>query len=288
MLTIALSLGGCIGHTPEREEPSFQGESTTTGAPETTVTPPAEPLYPDVLTNPPVYRENIDEDLLTTEKDAAYLLLVNKQNPLGAEYVPTNLADIPSGIRVDKQMQMDARALEALQLMMAEMRTAGIDDTLVTSAYRSYARQDELYNGYLQHEASGISREAYACLGTYYIYTNYIEKNLDKLTLADAKSVADSYSSAPGFSEHQSGLCVDFIEEGKSELDVSFAESEAFAWLSENAYRFGFILRYPEGKEAVTGYSYEPWHYRFVGREAATEIYAWGYTLEEYLLTQGN
>jgi D-alanyl-D-alanine carboxypeptidase len=290
MLAVSLSLGGCIGWGEHKEEPSFQGESTTTRAPETTVTPPAEPLYPEVLENPPVYREDIDEDLLTTEKDLAYLLLVNKQNPLGMDYVPSNLAKIPSDIRKDEQIYLDAGALEALKLMMAEMRAEGITDTLVTSAYRSYEYQASVYNKYLIDEMKGISLYAFKYLGDSYIYTNYDMNDMNDmnvhLTLEDAKKVVDSYSSAPGFSEHQSGLCVDFIEKGKTELDETFAESEAFAWLSENAYRFGFILRYPDGKEDVTGYSYEPWHYRFVGREAATEIYAWGDTLEEYLYLQ--
>ena len=289
MLAVSLSLGGCIGWGEHKEEPSFQGESTTTRAPETTFTPPAEPLYPEVLENPPVYRDEIDETPLVTEKNAAYLLLVNKQNPLGMEYVPENLVDIPSNICVDKDLQMDARALEALKLMMAEMRTEGITDTLVTSAYRSYEYQAGVYNKYLLDEMEGISKYAFQYLGDYYLYTNYDmnDKNVH-LTREDAQRVVDSYSSAPGYSEHQSGLCVDFIEKGKSVLDETFAESEAFAWLVENAYRFGFILRYPEGKEDVTGYSYEPWHYRFVGREAATEIYAWGYTLEEYLYIQNS
>ena len=91
-----------------------------------------------------------------------------------------------------------------------------------------------------------------------------------------------SYSAYPGTSEHQTALCVDLIT-SSGKLDVNFAQTEAFAWLSQNAYRFGFILRYPEGKEEVTGYSYEPWHYRFVGREAATDIHFGGLTLETYL-----
>ena len=66
-------------------------------------------------------------------------------------------------------------------------------------------------------------------------------------------------------------------------LDESFAQNPAYAWLVENAHHFGFILRYPEGKEGITGYTYEPWHYRFVGEEAATAIYEQGITLEEYL-----
>ena len=68
-----------------------------------------------------------------------------------------------------------------------------------------------------------------------------------------------------------------------TDLDLSFENTQAFAWLSQNAYRFGYILRYPRGKEGITGYTYEPWHYRFVGREAATDIYMGKITLEEYL-----
>jgi D-alanyl-D-alanine carboxypeptidase len=77
---------------------------------------------------------------------------------------------------------------------------------------------------------------------------------------------------------------VDFITSTMgNHLTVAFANTPAFAWLSNNAYRFGFILRYPEGKENITGYTYEPWHYRFVGREAATDIHFGRITLEEYL-----
>jgi D-alanyl-D-alanine carboxypeptidase len=77
---------------------------------------------------------------------------------------------------------------------------------------------------------------------------------------------------------------VDFItSDMNNSLTVDFETKAAFAWLRENAHTFGFILRYPKGKEEITGYSYEPWHYRFVGREAATEIRAAGITLEEYL-----
>ena len=91
-----------------------------------------------------------------------------------------------------------------------------------------------------------------------------------------------SYSAEPGTSEHQTGLCLDFVT-STAMLDLTFQSTKAFAWLSQNAYRFGFILRYPADKTAVTGYSYEPWHYRFVGREAATEIHLRNLTLEELL-----
>ena len=229
------------------------------------------------------YSIPIDESLLTTGLDGAYLLLANKQWSLGERYVPADLADIPANLRVDKQMQLDARALGALQLMMAEMSLAGINNTRVTSAYRSYVRQMELYSYYLEIERSGISGDAQKHFGEFYIYTNYTSRGLDRLTEEDANAVVLSYSAYPGTSEHQSGLCVDFITDGMSDLDVSFETYEVFTWLSQNAYRFGFILRYPRGKETTTGYTYEPWHYRFVGREAATDIYFSGLTLEEYL-----
>jgi D-alanyl-D-alanine carboxypeptidase len=93
-------------------------------------------------------------------------------------------------------------------------------------------------------------------------------------------------TSAPaGKSEHHSGLCVDLVESraAQRELDETFEDTEAFAWLSQNAHKYGFILRYPKDKTDITKYSYEPWHYRFVGVYAATIIYEDNITLEEYL-----
>ena len=78
-------------------------------------------------------------------------------------------------------------------------------------------------------------------------------------------------------------LCVDLISTKNVVLDETFADNPAYAWLTENAHYFGFILRYPKGDEETTGYTYEPWHYRFVGVEAASKIYRKGLTLEEYL-----
>ena len=120
-------------------------------------------------------------------------------------------------------------------------------------------------------------------MGAEYIQQTYLSQGLDRLTEEDAIKVVLSYSALPGTSEHQSGLCVDFVDVHAGALTEAFENTEAFGWLSENAYRFGFILRYPPHKTAVTGYTYEPWHYRFVGREAATEIYFRDLTLEEFL-----
>ena len=251
-----------------------------------------EPDEPSGGGNPPVhyyestqytYPTQIDQTLLTTGLDPAYLLVANKQHALGATYEPQNLVDIPASLRVAKNMKLEARALAALALMMQEMRAVGINDVLVTSAYRTYDDQVKLFNRYLQQEASTISQDAISYFGWEYINRNYTSKGLTALTWADAEAVVRSYSAYPGTSEHQSGLCVDFITSGMSDLTEVFETTNAFAWLSQNAYRYGFILRYPKDKVEVTGYSYEPWHYRFVGREAATDIHFSGLTLEEYV-----
>ncbi|MBR2312859.1 MAG: M15 family metallopeptidase, partial [Clostridia bacterium] len=154
-----------------------------------------------------------------------------------------------------------ATTAAALKAMLLCMRAEGITDTFVTSGYRSYTYQSQLFAFYIQQEMSqnaALSRE-------------------------QATAIVERYSSRPGYSEHQSGLCVDLMTTTMGNLDESFERTEAFAWLKENAAQFGFILRYPKDKEHVTGYAYEPWHYRFVGRAAALEIAAAGITLEEYL-----
>lgn len=281
LLLACLSLQSCI---------LLQAEEETTTA----------PLKPPIIMEPSqietvlqcyqntvyVYRADIDQSVLTTELQARYLLLMNKEKSLGAEYVPASLSPVTCPTHYDEKLEMESRAAEALVQMYREMQADGInvDDLMVTSAYRSYEYQRLTYNAHLRKEMEGISVEAINCLGEEYIRATYWDRNKSTLSETDAHKVVQSYSAKPGQSEHQTGLCVDFITSGMDDkLTVQFEESEAFAWLSENAYRFGFILRYPEGKEEITGYTYEPWHYRFVGREAATNMYFADLTLEEYL-----
>ena len=233
-----------------------------------------------------VYRANIDQSVLTTNLQAQYLLLMNKDKSLGADYVPASLSRLTCPTHYDEELEMESRAAEALIQMYREMQADGIDieKLMVTSAYRSYEYQRLTYNAHLRKEMEGISVEAINCLGEDYIRTTYWDRNKNALSEADARKVVQSYSAQPGQSEHQTGLCIDFITpEMDDKLTVLFEETEAFEWLSKNAYRFGFILRYPEGKTQITGYTYEPWHYRFVGREAATNMYFANLTLEEYL-----
>lgn len=130
------------------------------------------------------------------------------------------------------------------------MQSEGLSVSQNTSSFRDYAYQEQLYNGYV--EQYGIAE-------------------------------ADKISARPGYSEHQTGLTHDLIDLN-GELITS--EPEA-SWIREHCADYGFIVRYPQGKESVTGYDYEPWHLRYVGNPAAQEIMSKGITLEEYLNVEG-
>lgn len=142
-------------------------------------------------------------------------------------------------------------ARSAFEKMAADAKVAGFE-LVAFSSYRSYEYQDTLYNNY-------VSR--------------------------DGKDNADRYSARPGYSEHQTGLAFDIGEKGKEDLWLTeeFGESGAGKWLVENADKYGFILRYPKGKESITGYMYESWHFRYVGVDLAAKVKQAGVTLEEYL-----
>lgn len=144
----------------------------------------------------------------------------------------------------------DPLAEQKVQELIAAMQSHGLDVQNTTSGFRDYTYQEQLYNGYV--EQYGVEE-------------------------------ADKISARPGYSEHQTGLTHDLINTA-GELITS--EPEA-AWIRENCADYGFIVRYPQDKEDVTGYSYEPWHLRYVGEEAAREIMSKGITLEEYLDVEG-
>lgn len=119
------------------------------------------------------------------------------------------------------------------------------------SGYRSYPTQVQLYNRYVAR---------------------------------DGKKAADKYSARPGYSEHQTGLTFDVggVNSDKN-LYASFGKTKEGQWIAKNAHKYGFIVRYPKGKEKVTGYQYEPWHLRYLGKGTATKVYQSGKTLEEYV-----
>jgi zinc D-Ala-D-Ala carboxypeptidase len=179
-------------------------------------------------------------------------VLVNKMVKLPDEYEPEDLvyADVhffaEQKSEKTKLRKVAASALEQLFTGAAEdgVILAGV------SGYRSSASQKRLY-------------------------TNYVKR--------DGKEAADRFSAKPGHSEHQTSLAVDVSgRSGKCTLMYCFSETSEGQWLFKHAHEYGFILRYPEGKEEVTGYRHEPWHLRYVGREEAREIYKEDSTLEEY------
>jgi len=189
-----------------------------------------------------------------------YLLLVNAENPLDESHKPsdlTNLVDTRKDGRNTQQMRL--YAAKALEALFIELRAAGYTDVSVTSAYRAYSYQSTLFNQYTNQE---------------------MQKN-PALSRAQAEAITETYSARPGTSEHQTGLCCDMHNLGAA--DVSFAKKEAAVWLKNNAHKFGFILRYPEDKTDITKISFEPWHFRFVGRQHATAMFEAGLCLEEYV-----
>ncbi|MBE6652342.1 MAG: D-alanyl-D-alanine carboxypeptidase family protein [Ruminococcaceae bacterium] len=194
--------------------------------------------------------------------DKSYLVLVNKQNSLNNGYIPDSLATVPAELTLyGKEVQLESTAALAAEALVCELRACGYTDITITSGYRSYEYQQILFNTYLGNEMAA--------------HPDWTQERCEAEVL--------SYSARPGESEHQTGLCMDLISTKNVVLDETFAQNPAYAWLIENAHHFGFILRYPADKTESTGYSYEPWHYRFVGVKAATEIHNKGISLEEYL-----
>lgn len=211
-------------------------------------------------------------EYIKSKNEYIYTLL-NKQNPLNDDaFVPENLVEIPEKYsRDDRTLKLYRDAEKALEAMMQDMKALGFNDVQTQSAFRDFAEQQRLFNNYVDSEMNkGLSRE-------------------------EAEVQANKYSALPKNSEHRTGLCVDFFipsvmfelenygYEGKYKSDVGFAETETFVWLKENCWKYGFILRYPEDKVDITGYSYESWHYRFVGFDIASIIHQTGLCYEEYL-----
>ncbi len=205
------------------------------------------------------------EQYVCPEDPMEYVFLVNPTHTLAADFVPGDLIDIKDMKpgRPSYYCQMREYAEKALEAFLEEGRVYGIDDVLVSNGYRSYAIQATLFSNYCAEERAA--------------HPDYTEEQIIALVL--------TYSTRPGTSEHQSGLCCDM--HNRPSTDLSFAGTEAALWLEANCYRFGFILRYPEDKQDITGIMFEPWHFRYVGRVAATEMHDLGMCLEEYCAYKG-
>ncbi|WP_337020524.1 M15 family metallopeptidase, partial [Oceanobacillus massiliensis] len=181
------------------------------------------------------------------------IALINKEHALPADYIPEDLVipDVPFPFAEDlPKKQMREAAAKSLEQLFNKANEAGLE-LYAQSGYRSYERQDAIF-------ASNV--------------------------LKHGEEEANTFSARPGESEHQSGLTMDITSPNVNfDLITEFGETEEGKWIQENAAEFGFIIRFPEGKEEITKYQYEPWHLRFVGKKAAKDIMSQGITLEEYL-----
>ena len=202
-----------------------------------------------------IKKENAVEantETLAGEEEGWQLILVNGDHPLDASYVPEKLTEISQGYQVDDRIASD------LQQMLDDGAAQGLS-MYVTSAYRSYDQQIETFNASMQ---------------------NRLEQNMTPL---EAYQETSTSVALPGTSEHATGLAVDIISTSYGELDDRQGDTAEQKWLMEHCWEYGFILRYPPEKSDITGIIYEPWHYRYVGKDAAREITEQGITLEEYL-----
>lgn len=185
------------------------------------------------------------EDTDVVAQPDSLTVLVNKYHALPQDYIPQlETLGSPYG-----SGSLRPEAAAAFRAMADAARADGISLRSV-SAYRSYQRQESVYNRYLRQ---------------------------------DTQASVDSYSARPGFSEHQTALALDI---NVASLSAHFENTPAYAWLVEHCADYGFILRYPQGKEDITGYRFEPWHYRYVGTEAAQACMSQDLTFEEYLALQ--
>ena len=207
--------------------------------------------------NPPeVVDTFLDENGFLTNQDSIEAV-VNKERSLSDDYVPEDLVaitDVPTCLSNPEVNQLRKCASDSLTTMFNKALEEINIQLYARSGYRSYNTQVSLYNSYVKNHG---------------------------------QEAADKFSAKPGQSEHQTGLSMDITSDRVNlQLTEDFGETEEGNWVKENAHRFGFIIRYPEGKEDITGYVYEPWHVRYVGEKLAKKVYESGLTLEEYFFEE--
>lgn len=180
-----------------------------------------------------------------------YFVLINRDNQLDESYVPSNLKKSEAKfLEYVQDNNLESATSAAAKKMFDAAAQDGIS-LIGISGYRSYSLQKKLYESRVREKGEEKTR---------------------------------AYTAEPGASEHQSGLAIDILCNEYQTLDEGFENTDAFRWLTENCYKYGFILRYLKGKEDITGYNYEPWHFRYIGNEeVAEDIMNRGLTFEEYI-----
>jgi len=215
---------------------------------------PAEPV-PDPQPSPVSYIPQAPDSSRpepSAPEEDWRLMLVNWEHPLAEDF------QVPELTRLKNDQAIDSRVYPALQEMMDGARAAGLQP-LICSSYRTWDDQERLFQNKVRRLVdAGRSPE-------------------------EAEAEAATWVARPGTSEHQAGLAVDIVDMSYQMLDEAQEDTAVQRWLMAHCAEYGFILRYPTDKSELTGVSYEPWHYRYVGREAAQEIMEGGLCLEEYL-----
>lgn len=194
---------------------------------------------------------DFDKNQYSLHDPTSIWVIVNKKNALPSTYEP-ELVTPNVKLRLsapEPQMHIGAVAEPALEEMFGAAKAEGVN-LVFGSGYRSAILQKQFYDSYVAHSGQ-----------------------------ADA----DTYSARPGHSEHQTGLALDVTSaSGTCHLEICWKDTLEGKWLAKNAYKYGFVIRYPAGKESITGYQYEPWHVRYVGKELAAQINQSSQTLEEF------
>lgn len=190
-------------------------------------------------------------DTSSKVEESNILILVNRENKIDETYIPNDLVVPNVKFISENSPNKMLRKEAALQLenMFEDAKEDGVY-LLAVSGYRSYEYQKKLY---------------------------------DKKVKRSGKEEADKYVAVPGTSEHQTGFVMDVLSSEYKKLEEGFKYTDAYKWLCNHMDKYGFIIRYPKGKEHITGYEYEPWHLRYVGKDAAKEIKDKNITLEEYI-----
>ena len=193
----------------------------------------------------PFFQDQFYHNIKIISNPEEQTVLVNKNNQLEPVFVPKNLEKISLDYAFDEKY-VTKETKKAFESLSKDAANLGYQ-IIAVSAYRDYDYQAKLYQHYLEEKG---------------------------------KEYADACSARPGHSEHQTGLAIDVM--GSNQDYNLFLNSKEYNWMVHNAHHYGFILRYPKGKEKITGFKFEPWHYRYVGKDLAQIIYENKWTLEEY------
>src|SRR5690625_738088 len=259
VLLMVISLFACSKGSGENERVDAGLNNNINNEAENNVNEPDEEIDDNI--NESEEENNGDElgdssFVIDVFSDDSETVLVNKFNSLSDYFAPEDLVTVrvPTILENPEVNQLRQVAADALYDMFEEAKDSGVI-LYARSGYRSYETQIYLFNG-------------------------YVEKH--------GEEAANKFSAKPWFSEHQTGLVMDVTSESVGyQLTPDFGDTKEGVWLKENAHKFGFVIRYPEGKEDITGYVYEPWHIRYLGVDLATAVYESGLSYEEFLVEEG-